>query len=369
MKYSVFLLFLLGIGVRLLFLDGHMFWFDEAASLSAAQQSFYYMLVDTHPPLFFLILKLWSYFSTDYRILRLLSVGIGAASLLVHYSVFHKLMGHKVALLSMLFLALSPLHIYYSTEVRGYALLVLLTHISLWSYLKFIRHKNAFSWGCLTISLILGFYTHYYFGLVTIGLIAYTYLKHPALLKHTFLAILLSMFSFIPWIFYTITVPKPGCWCFPPLIGLSAFIIALGSSGLGLITIKDYVFYLNPFYLSLLLLPAVLLFLSFVLGTKQLLQRKENYILPYIFVAFLVVVMFGIPEKYFSPRGLMITMPLYYAIAASGIMSIKTDYVRNSLLFTTILTLIITIFSFNVDPFFRHPTVLKDYLSYIIYVK
>lgn len=128
-------------------------WLDEAISFFAVKNYSFFNIItgfssgDVHPPLYYLILKLWTnFFGYSEISLRLPSVIAGVLAVFVIYKI-----GGKVA---ALFLAVNPLAIYYSQEARMYSLATLLILLAVFFFLQ----KKSF-W--FVIFLALAFYTDY----------------------------------------------------------------------------------------------------------------------------------------------------------------------------------------------------------------
>lgn len=101
-------------------------WFDEAYSILLAKHSvaqiFALTGVDTHPPLFYLMLKGWAFlFGWSEFALRILSVLSMVGALLVGGALARKMFGHRTAIGVIAVLALSPLLLRYGFEIRMYA--------------------------------------------------------------------------------------------------------------------------------------------------------------------------------------------------------------------------------------------------------
>jgi uncharacterized membrane protein len=103
-------------------------WFDELASLVFAHQPLGslwsdWMARESNPPLYYTLLKGWIALVGEGDVaLRLLSILIGLAGIATAWSIAHRLGGLTAAIIIALWLALSPAHIAFSQEVRGYAL-------------------------------------------------------------------------------------------------------------------------------------------------------------------------------------------------------------------------------------------------------
>ncbi|KKT65975.1 MAG: hypothetical protein UW60_C0031G0006 [Candidatus Woesebacteria bacterium GW2011_GWA2_44_33] len=133
-------------------------WLDEAISALAVKDYSFWGLIssfslgDTHPPFYYLLLKAWVYpFGYTEVFLRLLSVVIGVATVYVVYKIGKEIKGEALGVISSLFFATSPLHIYYSQEVRMYALTTFLVSLAFYFFLK--QKWSYFSLAVLFIGL------------------------------------------------------------------------------------------------------------------------------------------------------------------------------------------------------------------------
>ncbi len=119
------------------------FWLDEATSGLVVRNFNLGDIItkfspgDFHPPLYYLILKLWSYvFGTSEIALRFPSIVFGVATIYVVFLIGKKLFSNKVGLIAGVLLATSGLHIYYSQEARMYSLTAFLVSFLIYLFLK-----------------------------------------------------------------------------------------------------------------------------------------------------------------------------------------------------------------------------------------
>ena len=165
---------LLAFFLRVHALNAESLWIDEAYSISLAQHPVSELIVgtanDQHPPLYYLILKAWLGISTSVFNARLLSVLLGTLNIAQVIHLGHLFKQPSLGLLTGLFLTVSPMHVWYSQEVRMYMLLVVLTTALTATLLtKQFTLKRWIIYGLLaTLSL----YTHNFavFVLVAHGL-------------------------------------------------------------------------------------------------------------------------------------------------------------------------------------------------------
>lgn len=98
--------------------------------------------------------------------LRLPSVVFGVLSLVVTYLIGTQLFSKREALLAAFLLALSPYHLRYTQEARTYSLLMLLSLLTLYCFLKGWRTGNWRWWAGFTVATVLNTYTHYFSAIV-----------------------------------------------------------------------------------------------------------------------------------------------------------------------------------------------------------
>ncbi len=148
---TFFFILILAIVFRLLVLN-QSFWLDEAISAHAARDFSYTQIVtdfikaDNHPPLYYMVLKVWgTIFGYSEVALRMLSVLSGVLTIAVLYLILRKISPETKSLnyLTVLFLATSPLHIYYSQEVRMYPLITLLISLSVYLFVGLIKGERV----------------------------------------------------------------------------------------------------------------------------------------------------------------------------------------------------------------------------------
>lgn len=146
--------------LRLLSLNQSL-WLDEAISAFAVKNFDFFGIItkfstgDVHPPLYYLVLKLWTgLFGFSEIALRAPSVIAGVATVFVVYKIGEKLFNRHVGLLAGLFLAVNPLAVYYSQEARMYSLAMLAISVAAYA---FICKK----WPLFFVSLVGALYLDY----------------------------------------------------------------------------------------------------------------------------------------------------------------------------------------------------------------
>jgi uncharacterized membrane protein len=160
------LIIVLALILRLWNLGSESAWIDEAYSIALSNHSILDILkgtaADQHPPLYYLLLKFWLLFGSGVTYARLLSVIIGVINVgqILHFG--YRSAGILISLMAGLLVAVSPMHVWYSQEIRMYILLVSLTTASTAALWWASRGKKRRGWIFYCIFSILSIYTHYF---------------------------------------------------------------------------------------------------------------------------------------------------------------------------------------------------------------
>jgi putative membrane protein len=124
-------------------------WFDEAFSAYLIRYDFakiwHLTSVDVHPPLYYFALKIWSLiFGTSDFGLRSLSVFFGVLTLIFAFYLIKRIFkSTKTALLSMVMLAISPMFVRYSQEIRMYMMVAFLSILTVRAFYEIYLAKNS----------------------------------------------------------------------------------------------------------------------------------------------------------------------------------------------------------------------------------
>jgi 4-amino-4-deoxy-L-arabinose transferase-like glycosyltransferase len=169
---------LLALVLRLARLGFQPLWWDEGWSLYFATTDVGSLLrltaVDIHPPGYYLLLHLWiQAFGPSPLSIRLLSVLIGTATVLLIGWVGRIYLGRRGGFLAAFLLAVSPFHIFYSQEVRMYGLATLLGLAALHWGLQTRRAQgqaHTAAWLGYVLAATAALYTEYYVAFVLLGL-------------------------------------------------------------------------------------------------------------------------------------------------------------------------------------------------------
>ena len=214
-KGIIFLIILaLGLFLRVYGLGSENIWFDEAGSAYYAKQNTGQLIeavskIDCTPPLYYVILHYWTGMFGDSEFsLRFPSVLFSLFSIYILYKIGILLFNKNVGLLSSLIISISGFHIYYAQEARSYSLLVLLTLLSFYFFIKMLKNKNSSFSICYAATSILLLYTHIYGVFILIAQNVYIFTvflispKSSKLKINKWILLQSILFiSYIPWIF------------------------------------------------------------------------------------------------------------------------------------------------------------------------
>src|SRR5258708_761946 len=185
-------------------------WLDEAINVVFAQKLTLwdfltkYSLADFHPPGYFLLLWIWiRIFGNSEIAVRLPSVLFGVGTVLLIYLIGKQLFSKKIGLLSALFLAIAPLHIYYSQEARMYSFAAFAVCLSFYFFIRILQRKyilvNILGY---IFSTTLVLYSDYlaYFALVAQGIYILFYQRDK--LNLFLKPIIFILMLFLPWLIF-----------------------------------------------------------------------------------------------------------------------------------------------------------------------
>lgn len=241
---------IVGISLRSYQLTARSIWFDETFSWRLIKFTFSDMIsraaADVHPPLYYLVLKSWSYiFGTSLLTLRAFSVTCAAGTIAVAYLfASYGWRSRMVGLLAATLVAVSGWQIAFAWEARMYTLGTGLALLSSWLLLVAVRNSSKtnslprrLSWWALYASITAGFaYVHYY-ALFTIAgqsvwLIGYCIVATRGrilevvqlpITRYALFAAGIAIALYIPWIpvFLSQTAQVQASYWIPPLGGWS----------------------------------------------------------------------------------------------------------------------------------------------------
>lgn len=229
--------------LSVVFIFSNSIWFDEGFTVFLIKlppsQIIHYTSLDVHPPLYYLLLKIWALiFNYQLFSLRYFSLFCGVLCIIaMHFLlkiiavIFRSKSSSFLSLsfiarfFALLIFATNSFFITHASEARMYSLVLLLAIILITILLKIChssKNKPSKYYYFFALISLLGISTHYYFAILII--ICFTYfilsqivLKNTAntINRHLFLAIILLIVGYSPWIKTAIGVStdvQKGFW-------------------------------------------------------------------------------------------------------------------------------------------------------------
>ncbi len=161
-------IFMVGLAIRLYGLGSESLWWDEVYAIATMAHPGPLEIIrlsstDNNPPLFYLILHYWMLLAGESAFsVRLPSAIAGALAVPVMYRVGTLLFDRSAGLLAALILALSAYHVRYAQEARAYGLMVFLTLLSFYFFVKLARGGSSrYSIVGYVISFFIIIYTQF----------------------------------------------------------------------------------------------------------------------------------------------------------------------------------------------------------------
>ena len=199
--------------LRLFMLEYTGLWTDEIGQVQIAENTLFQTILqsvrhDANTPLDYIITHFALYVGRSEGILRIPAVIFGVLAVFVIYKAGKQMFDQQTGLVASFLLAILPIHVYYSREVRFYSLATLFALLSLFYFIRAIERNNRKDWIIFGIIQFLGLYSHYY--LLAITAIEGAWLLLELIIRQvdrkTFLRFLVSagiaVITFIPWAAY-----------------------------------------------------------------------------------------------------------------------------------------------------------------------
>jgi mannosyltransferase len=154
-----------GAFLRVFLIANKSIWLDEAFSIVISQRGLLDVLsmvvrTDTHPPLYYLLLKAWLLFGSSEAQARSLSAVFSIAAIPLMYLVASSLFeDRRAGLLGAAILAFSPFQIWYAQEARMYAMLTFFVLASAYFFIKALQQGAFVFWAGYVVTTSLALYT------------------------------------------------------------------------------------------------------------------------------------------------------------------------------------------------------------------
>jgi len=157
---------ILALALRLFRLGTNSLWFDEAFSWIVARQPAWAILTQRIapilPPLYHFLLHFWIRLGENAFALRSFSALCGLLAIPVMYTLGRELFTPAIGLAVALLTAVLPFQVYFAQEARPYALVVLLSALTLWAFVRSWRGTAYGPWVGFGLLTALSLYAHYF---------------------------------------------------------------------------------------------------------------------------------------------------------------------------------------------------------------
>jgi hypothetical protein len=327
---SVFRLFLIG---------KKSIWLDEAYSIAITQRSLPDLLrmvvqTDSHPPLYYLLLKMWLLISHSEAWARSLSAIFSILTIPVMYLLVREVYKDKKAgLLAASILAFSPFHIWYAQEVRMYAALTFFVLASAFFFFRALEDGAVWDWAGYALMTTLALYTDngaiwYLLTLVFFSIIFIRrYWDRAAGWFLSHIVIGLSYAIWLPFLYQQTRQVTENFWLPPPSfqVVFNAFL--------------DFHSYNFPWIeVSLLYMAAIFVF-AYIVPGKSLPRQLASL---WLFLPVAISLLLSLRQPIFLSRNLITASLGYYLLTADTIWKFRT---RKAILIFLIPLLIMNLFS------------------------
>lgn len=169
----LFCILVLAATLRLLHLGSESLWLDEIISVAIARLDWgtFWKLVsrfEANMALYYGLLHFWIKLGESEAIVRGLSALAGFLTVPLLYALGERLFSTRVGLIGALLLSVNAFHIRFSQEARAYTLVVLLTTLSSFFFVKAIERNSRTDWAGYVLAAALAVYSHF-FGVLIVG--------------------------------------------------------------------------------------------------------------------------------------------------------------------------------------------------------
>lgn len=332
----VWLILILSALVRIPALN-QSFWLDEAAQavLSSKPILSVNYASDFQPPLFYIFSHFWIQLGTFIGtraewFLRLPSVFFSVASVYLIFKFTEKVFSRKAAIITSLFLAVSPFNIYYAQEFRMYSLLTLVILCS-WIFLWYKK------WGLYALSILIGVFTHYFAFIAFISQCVFVVTARRKDFKQFIMTLGAGLSPFILW--FPVFVQQirtsqllmktwPG-WSALSNVGFFKFPgLVLAKFTVGMISPHNKSFYTA----SVAIFSLGILFATVGIVKKKIYKKPEGMLLLCAVVLPLIISWIGgIFVSASSPWRIQFVLPFFYASIALGLLQFRHTHIQRYL--------------------------------------
>ncbi|MDQ1638890.1 MAG: mannosyltransferase [Pyrinomonadaceae bacterium] len=345
---AVVALFIVG---RLWRLSASCLWFDEIFSVHAARHGWAELLrfvaADIiHPPLFYLLLKIWISLGGESLLwLRLLPALIGMAAIIPFLLLCSELeLKQTERTVALLLLAVNGYLIKYAQELRMYSLLMFLSLCSLWLFVRFFKAEHGWrkQLGWLYLINLLLVYSHYAGWIVVAVECLALVIWQRRKVKTFLIAFALLLLAYAPWVFLVNANREAGKglaqnigWVTrPTLWDVTQFYALLNKPFWFIQSTAARPYDLLTALFAILILGAPLVFLSLRLWRAELVNdaNERSFRALFLFLLAPVILVFGLswllPDSVWGTRHLIVVAAPYAILVSVAILRFPVNWLR-----------------------------------------
>jgi 4-amino-4-deoxy-L-arabinose transferase-like glycosyltransferase len=341
-SFLVGFILLAGVFLRLWRLAHNDLWFDETCSIYISERLSDYIARDYNPPLYYVLLHFWIRFlGSGEFFLRFFSVVFNVATIFIIYKLGRLLLDVRVGLVSAFLLALSPLHIWYSQEARGYTLSIFFTVLSVYFFVSALKKDKFYFWCLFTASSICSLYSSYYFIFIVFGeFVVLLASRYRRFIGKWLASSFFSLLAFLPLLgifLNQVKSVKKGFWVNVPTLG--SVIISFENFNTGYNAGEVIYFF------GMLLFSALFAYGIFYCYRKS----RENAVILFSFALLPVIMVFAVSHwiPVYIDRHLILYSAFYYIAVAVAVDKIsKSLFVRAAVLICLSALMVYPLFNY-----------------------
>lgn len=361
-RYFIYLILLLALILRLIVIN-QSFWLDEAiGALVVKNQTFsqittQFVKSDNHPPLYYLLLKLWTnLFGYSEVAIRGLSVFLGVITIYLTFLIA-KLLSKKnniIPVITALFLATSPLHIYYSQEARMYITAGFFAASSVYFYLKTLSKGKSINWILFSVSITALVFTDYVpvFLLPAFWLFALFRRKKLKWWKNFVISHLPLLVSGLLWLPIFLHQIERGRWLMETLPAWRQVAGGATIKQIALVWMKFVLgrisFFNKTFYYSLIIVASI----PFIFLLYKAWQRKKE--ITFVWFWFLVPLSLGFLASFMFPAFIyfrfVFVIPAFYLLVSWGLGKLRPNLAKKAILISILSLNLLGWFFYSTQP-------------------
>ncbi|MBU0503839.1 MAG: glycosyltransferase family 39 protein [Candidatus Omnitrophica bacterium] len=351
----LWLILTLAIAIRIYKLGDADLWYDEVYA--------YFMTTLTYGDitrkifgeqfyLYNILLKFWVFcFGMSEFSLRFLSMLFGVVSVPIMYKIGKLLFNTKVGLIGSFLLSISPIHVWYSQEARGYSLSIFITLLIIYFFIRVLKESKVYLWIGLILSSLISIYINYFcFYAIILTSIALFLRRYKYIFKLGLVYILIIISGFLllaPSLIRYISKLSSSFWVSKPNLG--AIGITLDNFNIGYNATPGVYF-----------ITSVVFFLLFILGVFFWWQDRKKVLAFLLFCIFSPIIFTFLISQLipiYLDRNLILYSPFYYIIIAAGIEKIRLKSLQ-IIVYVIILSSVVlclrNYFTYNMPAFRYH---------------